>query len=104
MIYELQGMTNKNSDSSQLKRYAEDLQEIYRSEKKKRAELEEAHRQLKKYAEDLKKTIGHLEVSNKKLIKQVELEEKEKLIERKLIQVNKMTSLGTLASGIAHEI
>ena len=104
MIYELQGMTNKNSDSSQLKRYAEDLQKIYRSEKKKRAELEEAHRQLKKYAEDLKKTIGHLEVSNKKLIKQVELEEKEKLIERKLIQVNKMTSLGTLASGIAHEI
>lgn len=34
----------------------------------------------------------------------IEAEEKEKHIQAKLIQTNKMTSLGTLASGIAHEI
>ena len=34
----------------------------------------------------------------------IETEEKEKHIQAKLIQTNKMTSLGTLASGIAHEI
>ncbi len=97
-------MGDFNSDSSQLKKYAEDLQRIYKSEKKKRAELEEAHKQLKKYAEDLKKTINKLEISNQKLMDQVEFEEREKLLERKLIQANKMTSLGTMASGIAHEI
>ncbi len=34
----------------------------------------------------------------------IETAEKEKRIQTKLIQTNKMTSLGTLASGIAHEI
>ncbi len=34
----------------------------------------------------------------------IEAEEKEKRIQAKLIETNKMTSLGTLASGIAHEI
>ena len=34
----------------------------------------------------------------------IEADEKEKNIQAKLIQTNKMTSLGTLASGIAHEI
>jgi len=34
----------------------------------------------------------------------IEAEEKEKRIQAKLIEANKMTSLGTLASGIAHEI
>lgn len=34
----------------------------------------------------------------------IEAEEKEKQFQAKLIQTNKMTSLGTLASGIAHEI
>ncbi len=91
-------------ENDQLIKFAEDLQKIYRSEKEKRIELEAANEQLKKYAEALNKTILELKEANKKLQKQVEIEEREKLIQRKLIQANKMTSLGTLASGITHEI
>lgn len=89
---------------NQLMKFAEDLQKIYKSEKEKKMELDAAYEQLKKYAEALNKTILELKEANKKLKKQVEIEEREKLIQRKLIQENKMTSLGTLASGIAHEI
>jgi len=97
-------MADQKSDSGQLAKYAEDFQQIYKSEKEKRLKLESAHKQLQKYAEDLHETISKLEEANKKLQKQVEIEEREKLIERKLIQANKMSSLGTMAAGIAHEI
>lgn len=88
----------------QLIKFAKDLQKIYKSEKEKRIELENANKQLKKYAEALNKTILELREANVQLRKQVKIEEREKLIQQKLIQANKMTSLGTFTSGIAHEI
>jgi len=62
------------------------------------------HRQLRKYAEDLSKTIRELRRANEKLRRQVEVEEQARLLQQKMIHLNKMTSLGTLAAGIAHEI
>lgn len=44
-------------EDKQLRRFAEDLQKIYKSEKEKRMELENVNKQLKKYAETLNKTI-----------------------------------------------
>lgn len=60
--------------------------------------------QLRKYAEDLNKTIRELKRANKKLKRQIEVEEQARNLQRKMIHLNKMTSLGTLAAGIAHEI
>lgn len=89
---------------AQLKKYAEDLKTTILSKKNKKIKLEAANKQLQKYAEDLSNTISKLKEANKKLTKQVEIEEREKLLQKKLIHTNKMTSLGTLASGVAHEI
>ncbi|HDP95142.1 MAG TPA: HAMP domain-containing histidine kinase [Candidatus Aminicenantes bacterium] len=60
--------------------------------------------QLKRYAEDLNQTIRELKQANAKLRRQVEVEEQARLVQQKMIHFNKMTSLGTLAAGIAHEI
>jgi len=97
-------MSKNTTEGDQLLKFAKDLREIYNSEKKKRAELESAHDQLEKYAKALKETIRDLRMANEKLEAQVVLEEREKLLQKKLIHANKMTSLGTLASGITHEI
>jgi len=94
----------KEFNRTQLIKFAEDLRKIYESEKEKRKSLEESKAQLEKYADDLRNTINELKISNKKLESQVEMEEREKMIQRQLIHANKMTSLGTMASGIAHEI
>ncbi len=48
------------SDFDQLKKYAKDLAEVYKSEKEKRKGLEAANQQLIKYADDLSKTHSHL--------------------------------------------
>lgn len=59
---------NKNSDAvEQLKKYADDFAQIYKSEKGKRKELEAAHKQLVKYADALNSTIVELKKSNKEL-------------------------------------
>jgi len=100
----VQKQKNRVQKLDQLKKYAEDLKKTYLSEKNKTIELEKLNSQLQKYAEDLNNTILKLKEANEKLIKQVEIEEREKLIQKKLIHTNKMTSIGTLASGIAHEI
>ncbi len=97
-------MSKNTTEGDQLLKFAEDLREIYNSEKRKKAELESVQDQLEKYAKALNETIRDLKEANKKLKAQVELEEKEKLLQKKLIHANKMTSLGTLASGITHEI
>lgn len=97
-------MIKNTTEGDQLLKFAEDLRKIYNSEKKTRTELESAHDQLEKYAKALNKTIRDLKEANKKLKAQVEMEEREKLLQKKLIHANKMTSLGTLASGITHEI
>ncbi len=94
----------KTENSGQLKKYAEDLQKVAKSEKEKRTELDAANKQLRAYAEALNETVRRLKKTNKKLKNQVEFEEREKLLQQKLIHTNKMTSLGSLASGIAHEI
>ncbi|MBN1196376.1 MAG: HAMP domain-containing histidine kinase [Candidatus Aminicenantes bacterium] len=60
--------------------------------------------QLKRYAEDLNQTIRELKQANAKLRRQVEVEEQARVVQQKMIHLNKMTSLGTLAAGIAHEI
>nr|HID59845.1 HD domain-containing protein [Desulfobacterales bacterium] len=44
----------------QLRKYAKDFAEVYRSEKEKRKELEATNQQLVKYAEDLNKTLIEL--------------------------------------------
>jgi len=61
--------TDNFSDSSlhndQLKKYAQDLADVYKSEKAKRKELQVAKEQLLIYADDLKKTILDLKVAHK---------------------------------------
>jgi len=56
-----------SSNSDQLKKYAEDLTEVYKSEKEKRKELQISEQQLEKYAEDLNKTILELKATHKEL-------------------------------------
>jgi len=56
-----------SSNSDQLKKYAQDLAEVYKSEKEKREELQISERQLEKYAEDLNKTILELKATHKEL-------------------------------------
>lgn len=59
-----QNKKKSSSDLGQLKKYAEDLSEVYRSEEKKRKELEAVQEQLKKYADALKDTITELREKN----------------------------------------
>ena len=49
------------TEKPQLKRYAQDLAEIYQSEKQKRKELQAANEQLVKFADDLNKTVKELQ-------------------------------------------
>ena len=58
-----------SSDSEQLKKYAADLSEIYRSEMKKRKELEASQKQLMKYADALNNMIKELKDKNIELQK-----------------------------------
>ena len=51
----------------QLKRYAQDLNEVYKSEKKKRKELHVANQQLVKFASDLNRTIVELKGAHRQL-------------------------------------
>ena len=65
-------METKNlSDTSfaldQLRRYAEDFAEVYKSEKEKRKELLGTNRQLAKYADDLNETISELKAVHQEL-------------------------------------
>jgi len=55
------------SDVAQLKKYADDLVNVYKSEKQKRKELEAANQQLVKFADDLNKTILELKSANQEL-------------------------------------
>jgi len=55
------------SNSDQLKRYADDLAKVYKSEKERRRELEGANTQLVKFADDLNKTVMDLRASNREL-------------------------------------
>jgi len=95
---------DKKSSDKQLIKFAKDLRKVYKSEKEKRKKLKDAYKQLVKYAKALNETVSDLKESNKNLKNQLDFEEREKLIQKKLIHANKMTSLGTMASGIAHEI
>jgi len=96
--------TSADNTDPQLKKFAEDLKRIYQSEKKKRGDIVKINHQIKKYAEALNTTIKDLKDANRRLEAQVVLEQREKLFQQKMIQMNRMTSLGTMASGIAHEI
>lgn len=55
------------SDADQLKKYAEDLSEVYKSEKQKGKKLEAVNQQLVKYADDLNKTISELKAAHQEL-------------------------------------
>lgn len=55
------------SGMAQLRKYAEDLAEIYRSEKEKRRELEAANQQLIRYAVDFNKTVLELKTTHMEL-------------------------------------
>jgi len=57
----------KPSDADQLKKYANDLSKVYKSEKQKRKELQTANEQLVKFADDLNKTILDLKSANQEL-------------------------------------
>jgi putative two-component system response regulator len=54
-------------DIDQLKKYAQDLSEVYKSERAKSRELEAIHRQLVKYAEDLNKNYVDLKAAHQEL-------------------------------------
>jgi putative two-component system response regulator len=54
-------------DIDQLQKYAQDLAEVYNSEKEKRKELQISEQQLVKYADDLNKTILELKATHKEL-------------------------------------
>jgi len=54
-------------DIDQLQKYAQDLAEVYNSEKEKRKELQVSEQQLIKYADDLNKTILELKTANQEL-------------------------------------
>lgn len=56
-------------DIAQLKKYAQDLAEVYKSEKAKREELQISEQQLVKYADDLNQTILELKAAHKELEK-----------------------------------
>jgi putative two-component system response regulator len=56
-----------SSDFDQLKRYAKDIAEVYKSEKQKREALEAGNQQMVKYAADLNETASELKVVNQEL-------------------------------------
>ncbi|MCD6153430.1 MAG: HD domain-containing protein [Syntrophobacterales bacterium] len=56
-----------SSDADQLRKYARDLAEVYKSEKQKRKELDAANQQLTKYADDLNSAILKLKAANQEL-------------------------------------
>ena len=51
----------------QLKKYADDLGKIYKSEKEKRKEVQVANQQLVKFADDLKRTVLELKSAHQEL-------------------------------------
>ena len=55
------------SNINQLKKYARDRTEIYKSEKEKRKELKVANKQLMNYADALNKTVLDLKSANREL-------------------------------------
>lgn len=59
--------TDKASNLIQLKKYAQDLSAVYKSEKEKRKELEDSHKQLLKYADALNKANIELKERNKEI-------------------------------------
>lgn len=59
--------TDKASNLIQLKKYAQDLSAVYKSEKEKRKELEDSHKQLLKYAEALNKANLELKERNEEI-------------------------------------
>ncbi len=62
-----QGINNFPKDLSnidQIKKYAQDLTEVYKSEKEKRKELKAANQQLMNYADALNKTVLDLKTAN----------------------------------------
>lgn len=58
---------NKMYYEEQLKKYANDLANVFRVEKERRREIETTNRQLINYAEDIKRSITELKSSHKKL-------------------------------------
>jgi len=65
-------METKNlSDASfaidQLRKYAEDFAEVYKSEKEKRKELQDTNQQLARYADDLNETVSELKAVHQEL-------------------------------------
>jgi len=58
---------NDSVDRNQLQKYAEDLAEIYKSEKEKRKALEASNKQLMKYADDMSKIILELKTVHQEL-------------------------------------
>ncbi|HUV50989.1 MAG TPA: HD domain-containing phosphohydrolase [Anaerolineae bacterium] len=59
----------RDANADQLKKYADDLVKVYKSEKRKRKELEAANLQLIKYGYDLRRTASDLKAANLELHK-----------------------------------
>ncbi len=60
-------LPSETSNIDQLKKYADDLNKVYKSEKQKRKELQAANKQLVKYADDLSKTFTELKAAYQEL-------------------------------------
>jgi len=64
---EIKNPQTGSADIDQLQKYAQDLAEVYNSEKEKRKKLQISEQQLVKYADDLNKTILELKAAHKEL-------------------------------------
>jgi putative two-component system response regulator len=60
-------LPHETSNIIQLKKYADDLNTVYQSEKQKRKELEAANQQLVKFADDMNKIVLELKSANQEL-------------------------------------
>ncbi len=64
---EINNLPENSLNLNQLKKYAQDLTEVYKSEKEKRKELKAVNQQLMNYADALNKTILELKAANNEL-------------------------------------
>jgi len=64
---EKEDISPKSSELEQLKKYAQDLAQLYKAEKTEREELQRAHQLLQKYAKELDKALKEIREANRRI-------------------------------------